>query len=272
MKSVEGGSLAFFTTQEIDISEFRDVSISLEVSDLDQNNKENSDYIRAYYILDGAPQVRFGNAINDITARQFTVGNLNGNTLQLVVEIKVSWFNESFTVDNILIDGTFDGPVSATGVEVTPDTVNLFEGGAPATLSATVLPVEATNREVSWSSDNPSVAMVSPAGVVTPLSLGTAIITATTIDGGFTDSSTITVVEPPEGGVLPWIETFSDLSDGTTLDTRRHGLEYCDRSGKPGGVERQTRNEVRRRLEAWPSSLRKKLTSANLRMFPFRLM
>ena len=151
------------------------------MSDLDQNNKENSDYLRAYYVLDGGAQMQFGNVINDIAPQQFTVNNLNGSTLQLVIEIKVSWFNESFTVDNIVIEGTSVVPVAATGVDLNPANLSLFLGGASANLSANVLPAEATNRAVNWSSGNPSVAIVSATGEVTPLSLGTTVITATTV-------------------------------------------------------------------------------------------
>ena len=141
MKSVEGGSLAFFTTQEIDISQYQDVSITLDVSDLDQNNKENSDYIRAFYVLDGGSPVRFGNAINDITPRQFSIGNLNGSTLQLVIEVKVSWFNESFTVDNIVIDGTATVPTLGARIQ-TPLSIALTPNPA-----ATFVNLSSTTQE-----------------------------------------------------------------------------------------------------------------------------
>ena len=55
------------------------------------------------YVLDGGGQVQFGGVNNDINPQTFSVNDLNGSTLQLVVEIKVSWFNEAFTIDNINI-------------------------------------------------------------------------------------------------------------------------------------------------------------------------
>ena len=52
---------------------------------------------------------------------------------------------------------------------------------ATTQLTATVLPANATNRTVTWSSNNPSVATVTEqGGVVTGVALGTAVITATT--------------------------------------------------------------------------------------------
>lgn len=61
-----------------------------------------------------------------------------------------------------------------------------------ATLTATVQPLDATNRNVSWSSDNEGVATVDN-GVVTAHSAGTANITVTTEEGGFEQSCVVTV-------------------------------------------------------------------------------
>lgn len=88
----------------------------------------------------------------------------------------------------------FAAPVVAvTGVDVTPSTVSLIEGGNAVQLSATVLPDTATNRKVTWTSSNLAVATVDANGVVTPVGRGTATITATTDEGNFTDASTVTV-------------------------------------------------------------------------------
>lgn len=66
-------------------------------------------------------------------------------------------------------------------------------------LTAKVLPAIATNKAVGWSSDNEAVATVDENGLVTAKAAGTANITATTADGGFTATCTITVaaaIEP----------------------------------------------------------------------------
>ena len=57
-------------------------------------------------------------------------------------------------------------------------------------------PTDATNQNVTWKSDNESVATVSKSGVVTPVSNGTAKITATTQDGGKTATCKVTVEIP----------------------------------------------------------------------------
>jgi hypothetical protein len=61
------------------------------------------------------------------------------------------------------------------------------------TLISTILPANATNRQIVWSSSNPAVATVSDAGVVSAISLGSATITATTVDGSQSAGASITV-------------------------------------------------------------------------------
>ena len=57
-------------------------------------------------------------------------------------------------------------------------------------------PTDATNQNVTWKSDNESVATVSKSGMVTPVSNGTANITVTTQDGGKTATCKVTVEIP----------------------------------------------------------------------------
>ena len=84
--------------------------------------------------------------------------------------------------------------VPVTGVTL-PATSSVNIGGT-ITLMATVLPANASNQNVTWSSNSTSVATVNNSGVVIGVSEGTATITATTQDGGFTATSTVTVSLP----------------------------------------------------------------------------
>ena len=81
--------------------------------------------------------------------------------------------------------------VSVSGVTLNKTALSLTVGDTE-TLTATITPDNATNKNVTWSSDTPSVASVNN-GVVTAVAPGTATITATTVDGGFTATCTVTV-------------------------------------------------------------------------------
>lgn len=79
-----------------------------------------------------------------------------------------------------------------TGVTIAPKTSSVAMG-ATRNLSATVAPVDATNKAVTYTSGDLSIATVSASGVVTPVSAGTTTITVTTVDGSFTDVCNLTV-------------------------------------------------------------------------------
>lgn len=83
--------------------------------------------------------------------------------------------------------------VAVESVTVTPASLTLKANAAPAQLAAVVAPENATNKTVTWSVDNAAVAAVDAAGVVTPVSGGKAIVTATA--GGKTATCEVTVIE-----------------------------------------------------------------------------
>ncbi len=72
-------------------------------------------------------------------------------------------------------------------------------------LIAIIEPANATNTNIIWSSSNEEVATVNQKGLVTAKSIGEAVITATTEEGNFTASATITVVMKQE--ISAYIET-----------------------------------------------------------------
>jgi uncharacterized protein YjdB len=85
-------------------------------------------------------------------------------------------------------------PVSGVSMDKTTSTIN---AGSTGQLTVTVTPADATNQSVNWTSDNTAVATVSGNGLVTGVALGTANITATTADGGYTATCVITVQPAP---------------------------------------------------------------------------
>lgn len=80
-----------------------------------------------------------------------------------------------------------------TGVTVSPTTGSITVGGAALELTATVAPEDATNKSVTWSSSDDTIATVSATGEVTAVGAGSATITVTTVDGSFTASCAVTV-------------------------------------------------------------------------------
>lgn len=86
-------------------------------------------------------------------------------------------------------------PRPATGIQLDRTEVTLAKG-ENVTLHATVLPDNATNRNVTWKSSNTKIATVDANGKVTAVAAGTARITATTADGtNLSVSCQVTVVE-----------------------------------------------------------------------------
>ncbi len=84
--------------------------------------------------------------------------------------------------------------VPVTGVALDRSSADLWTNADPraVTLKATVAPAEATDKTVTWTTSDPAVAAVMD-GVVTAKAKGTATITVTTADGGFTARCEVTV-------------------------------------------------------------------------------
>ncbi len=92
----------------------------------------------------------------------------------------------------------FNGSVDVTFVPVSSVTLNNATASiaidATKQLTATVSPSDATNKAVTWSSSNTSVATVSDSGLVTAKAVGNATITCKTQDGGKTATCEVTVL------------------------------------------------------------------------------
>ena len=105
--------------------------------------------------------------------------------------IGTNWFTSSTDEGSPGAENNFI-PTPADNVTVSPTIATIVIGTAQQ-LSSTVLPVNATNKSVSWSSSDNSIATVNASGEVIGVGVGDAIITATTVDGGFTATTQVTV-------------------------------------------------------------------------------
>ena len=96
---------------------------------------------------------------------------------------------------------TVSAPNGVTGVSVDPKE-KLLSIGEELVIKAIITPEDATNKKVTWASDNEAVAKVDESGKVTSISEGTAKITVTTEDGGKTATCTVTVKNYPKGNAI----------------------------------------------------------------------
>ncbi|MGE5398468.1 MAG: Ig-like domain-containing protein [Chitinophagales bacterium] len=138
-------------------------------------------------------------------------------------------------------DGTFDqrsSPVEVIKPDYTPVSsmtidqkeISLEVGGSSATLLASILPENATNKNVRWESSDPGVAVVDQNGVVTAVGRGNTVITATSISGNYSDSCQVTVYLPaadptlvPKNISAGWFHLAFLNDDGTVWC---QGLNY----------------------------------------------
>lgn len=90
------------------------------------------------------------------------------------------------------MNGTKPTEVSVTSVSLNKSTLDI-KVGETATLTATINPTNATNKNVTWESDNTQIATVDTAGKVTAIKEGTAKITVKTKDGNYTATCIVTV-------------------------------------------------------------------------------
>ena len=92
----------------------------------------------------------------------------------------------------ILVDN-LQPEIALDGISL-PKTANV-ELGKTITLTPTFNPSNATNKIVTWSSSDESVATIDNAGKITPKKVGSTIITITTQDGNKQATCTVTVTE-----------------------------------------------------------------------------
>lgn len=131
-----------------------------------------------------------------------TEGNINCYSLMAtesnsgyVYRCRITNENGDILYSNTVSLKIVDNYVPTTGIELI-DTEITLEKGETSQLRANVLPLNATQKSITWDSGSPEIVSVNDEGLVTAMKGGTAIITATTNDGIYHDSCFITVQSP----------------------------------------------------------------------------
>lgn len=101
-------------------------------------------------------------------------------------------------------------PVAVTGVTLNKSELSL-EVDESETLTATIAPNNATNKNISWESSNTAVATVTN-GEVTAVAEGSATITVTTEDGSFTDECAVTITAAAPA--VEFVKFSGDIEEG----------------------------------------------------------
>jgi uncharacterized repeat protein (TIGR02543 family) len=120
----------------------------------------------------------------------------------------------------VVYKATYTTTIHPTGVSLDAQSLELYVGGTAATLTATISPSNAANKNVIWSSNAESIATVAGNGMtatVTAVSNGTATITAKTEDGGLEATCTVTVKTHVTGVSLDQAELIVILGTTETL-------------------------------------------------------
>jgi len=144
-------------------------------------------------------------------------------------KIIVTTVDGSFSAECVVIVENNETPViPVSGITISKTTLELV-AGATYKLEATVLPNNATNQGVSWSSDDETVLVVDENGNVRTKKAGTATVTVSTVDGGYTATCVITV----SSLALNYTEiTLSNVSS----DHKVCQLEFTHEIGTPDEI------------------------------------
>ena len=123
-----------------------------------------------------------------------TAGAQQAQTMYIIHNNTVTHQIPLSEIDTIVFETPALTPtIYVTGVTLNYDALSI-PLGRNERLIPTVLPTNATNRNIGWRSSNPAVASINANGVVTALSLGTTTITVTTACGAHTATTDVTVV------------------------------------------------------------------------------
>ncbi len=201
------GELALNVSGEFASNLSGDLGVSLWITE-DHINAQNqagaANWVHRYSVRD-AISARLGDPINtptnkgDVYSADYTYtldGSWNADELYLVAfinDMNATDVNDRNVLNAVQVKlSDLMSTVAVTDVEINNDTIKLPESGTQQ-LMAKILPANATNKNLTWSSTDDAIATVDANGLVTAVAEGTAAIVVTTEDGNKTDTCQVIV-------------------------------------------------------------------------------
>lgn len=194
--------------------------------------------------------------VNGVKIRQVAIPSTKGwtNWSDLAVNVNLNAGNNKikfqhdaddigyYYFDCLTVLGSIPVIINVTGVAISPDTLNItdFTGSQ---LTATLSPIDASDKTVTWISSNPDVATVSSSGFVQGKSAGNTTITATTTDGGKTATCKVNVTASSGKSVVFMGNSITQFW-GTRHPEFFEGKPYLNR-----GISGQTTTQMLSRFE-----------------------
>jgi uncharacterized protein YjdB len=151
-----------------------------------------------YSVYQRSDDAAYGNAVTTVNGNVYSynvTGLENGKTYYFIVKA-----NYPAKVSEASNEVSATPQIAATGITLNYSTVSLTVGNTTRLIAA-VLPANAFNQEVIWSSSNTNIARVDADGNIAAISPGTVEITVSTVDGSFT--ATASVIVSPESTYGP---------------------------------------------------------------------
>lgn len=144
---------------------------------------------------------------NEYIAKVDSKGKITAGTVAGKANISISSEN-----GKVVTDVTVTVTESVTGIKLNKQELEFYSNSAPEQLTAEVIPENASNKNVIWTTSDNNVVSVSDNGLVQPVAKeGTAIISAKTVDGGFEASCKVTI---SSGMKVTTAAALNELLDG----------------------------------------------------------
>ncbi|MFJ7647713.1 phage major tail protein, TP901-1 family [Lysinibacillus sp. NPDC097279] len=163
--------------------------------DLSLNAAGKHDAIFAYTLVESVEKSSPGDGFQEISATLQVIGKSQPGELEPLPSEVIEFARYGFEAPGQKsgeFGGEQDEGVAVSSISVTPQSTSVVVGSTRQ-LTVTVLPAEASNKNVTFTSNDVSIATVTPAGLVTGVAAGSATITVTSASLGKTATVAVTV-------------------------------------------------------------------------------